>query len=39
MRALDNGEYRVCLRCGTELRLSRNYRDALPQMLGAPVQG
>jgi two-component system LytT family response regulator len=39
MRALDNGEYRVCLRCGTELRLSRNYRDALPQMLGTPARG
>lgn len=32
MRALDNGEYLVCLERGTELRLSRNYRDALPQM-------
>jgi two-component system, LytTR family, response regulator len=39
MRALDNGEYRVCLRCGTELRLSRNFRDALPQMLGLTVHG
>ena len=38
MRALDNGEYRVSLRCGTELRLSRNYRDALPQMLGVTVK-
>jgi two-component system, LytTR family, response regulator len=39
MRALDNGEYRVSLRCGAELRLSRNYRDALPRMLGTPVRG
>jgi len=38
MRALDNGEYRVCLRCGTELRLSRNYRDVLPQLLGGTVR-
>lgn len=38
MRALDNGEYRVCLRCGTELRLSRNYRDAIPHMMGQGLQ-
>ncbi len=29
MRPLDNGEYRVLLRDGTELRLSRNYRQHL----------
>ena len=33
MRALDNGEYRVFLRDGTELKLSRNYRHALSKLL------
>lgn len=35
MRALDNGEYRVLLRDATELKLSRNYRDALGRLVGA----
>jgi two-component system LytT family response regulator len=34
MRALDNGEYRVLLQDGTELKLSRNYRHALPRLIG-----
>jgi len=34
MRALDNGEYRVRLRDATELKLSRNYRHALPRLIG-----
>jgi two-component system LytT family response regulator len=34
MRPLDNGEYRVLLRDGTELRLSRNYRQQLQSILG-----
>jgi len=34
MRALDNGEYRVLLRDATELKLSRNYRHALPRLIG-----
>ena len=34
MRALDNGEYRVLLRDATELKLSRNYRQALGRLLG-----
>lgn len=33
MRALDNGEYRVFLRDGTELKLSRNYRHALQRLI------
>jgi two-component system LytT family response regulator len=33
MRALDNGEYLVLLRDGTELKLSRNYRAALERLL------
>ncbi|MBZ5722060.1 MAG: LytTR family transcriptional regulator DNA-binding domain-containing protein [Acidobacteriia bacterium] len=33
MRALDNGEYRILLRDGTELKLSRNYRQALERLL------
>lgn len=36
MRPLDNGEYRVLLRDGTELRLSRNYRQQLQSLLGDP---
>jgi two-component system, LytTR family, response regulator len=34
MRALDNGEYRIFLHDGTELKLSRNYRQALERLLG-----
>ncbi len=33
MRALDNGEYRVLLRDATELKLSRNYRQALGRLI------
>jgi two-component system, LytTR family, response regulator len=33
MRALDNSEYRILLRDGTELKLSRNYRQALERLL------
>jgi len=33
MRALDNGEYRVLLRDGTELKLSRNFRRALQSLI------
>lgn len=33
MRALDNGEYRVMLRDGTELKLSRSYRHALQRLV------
>ena len=33
MRALDNGEYRFFLRDATELKLSRNYRQALQRLL------
>jgi two-component system LytT family response regulator len=33
MRALDNGEYRVFLRDGAELKLSRNYRHGLTRLL------
>jgi len=33
MKALDNGEYRVLLRDGTGLKLSRSYRHALPQLM------
>jgi two-component system LytT family response regulator len=32
MRALDNGEYRVLLRDGTELKLSRSYRAVLDRL-------
>ena len=34
MRALDNGEYRVILRGGDELKLSRSYRHNLPALFG-----
>lgn len=34
MRPLDNGEYRVLLRDGTELKLSRSYRQQLESLLG-----
>lgn len=33
MRALDNGEYRVFLRDGTALKLSRNYRHAVQRLI------
>jgi len=33
MRTLDNGEYQVLLRDGVELKLSRNYRQALTKLL------
>ena len=33
LRALDNGEYRVLLRDGTELKLSRNFRHSLESLL------
>jgi two-component system, LytTR family, response regulator len=33
LRALDNGEYRVLLRDGTELKLSRSYRHALQRLI------
>jgi len=32
MKALDNGEYRLSLLDGTQLKLSRNYRHALSRM-------
>jgi len=32
MQPLDNGEYRVLLRDGTELKLSRSYRNALSRL-------
>ncbi len=34
LKPLDNGEYLVLLQNGTQLKLSRSYRDALPQLLG-----
>jgi len=34
MQPLHNGEYRLLLRDGTELKLSRNYRGGLQQLLG-----
>jgi two-component system, LytTR family, response regulator len=33
MRTLDNGEYQVLLRNGTELKLSRNYRHSLQRLV------
>jgi two-component system, LytTR family, response regulator len=38
MRSLDNGEYAVFLKNGVELRLSRTYREVLPQLLGKSAQ-
>lgn len=35
LRALDDGEYSVILRDGTSLKLSRNYRHAVPALLQA----
>jgi two-component system, LytTR family, response regulator len=37
MRALDNGEYRVLLRDGTELKASRTYRNALQRLINGRV--
>jgi two-component system, LytTR family, response regulator len=37
MRALDNGEYRVLLRDGTELKLSRSYRHALQRLIDGRI--
>jgi two-component system LytT family response regulator len=34
LRPLDKGEYQVLLRDGTELKLSRSYRFALPRLTG-----
>ena len=34
MHALDNGEYRLLLRIGTELKLSRTHRHQLERLLG-----
>jgi two-component system, LytTR family, response regulator len=34
MRALDNGDYRVILRDGAELKLSRNYRERVQNLVG-----
>jgi two-component system, LytTR family, response regulator len=34
LRTLDNGEYLVLLADGTQLRLSRNYRQALEPLIG-----
>ncbi len=33
MRTLDNGEYQVLLRDGVDLKLSRNYRQALKRLI------
>ena len=35
LRPLDKGEFQVILRDGVELKLSRNYRTALPRLAGA----
>ena len=35
LRYLDNGDYRVLLRNGNELKLSRTYQQALQQLLAA----
>jgi two-component system LytT family response regulator len=37
LRPLDKGEYQVILRDGAELKLSRNYRAALPRLAGASL--
>jgi two-component system LytT family response regulator len=37
MKALDNGEYHIFLRDGTQLKLSRNYRHALSRMFDGCV--
>jgi two-component system, LytTR family, response regulator len=37
LRPLDKGEFRVVLHNGTELKLSRNFRAALPRLAGAVV--
>jgi len=38
LRALDNGEYEVCLSGGTRLKLSRSYRAALQEILAGKVR-
>jgi two-component system LytT family response regulator len=35
LRPLSNGEFTVVLRDGTELKMSRNYRDALNNLVGS----
>lgn len=35
LRALEDGEYSIILRDGTSLKLSRNYRHAVPALLQA----
>jgi two-component system LytT family response regulator len=35
LRYLDSGDYRVMLRDGTELKMSRNYQSALKELLGS----
>ena len=37
LRPLDKGEFQVILHNGTELKLSRNFRAALPRLAGAVV--
>lgn len=37
LRPLSNGEFTVVLRDGTELKMSRNYRDALSTLVGSPT--
>jgi two-component system LytT family response regulator len=37
LRPLDKGEFRVILHDGVELKLSRNFRGALPRLAGAAV--
>jgi two-component system, LytTR family, response regulator len=37
LRSLDKGEYLVILRDGVELKLSRNYRGALPRLAGTSI--
>jgi hypothetical protein len=37
LRPLDKGEFQVILHNGAELKLSRNFRAALPRLAGAVV--
>jgi two-component system LytT family response regulator len=37
LRSLSKGEFTVILECGTELKLSRNYRAALERLVGAKI--
>ena len=37
LRPLEKGEFRVVLRDGVELKLSRNFRAALPRLAGAAI--